>query len=161
MEEFLTEQAERQRGELRRAKEAGRLDRETRDRGAGTARLLEKYRDALRQAPPEDAMDALRRWFRTETDARQELGSRTGVEFDNAFRFLEQALGDSQELVLFVTEITAGYDTSWFVEQFGCEAYFRHNKELLFDDTHRRLRDKILREKESGTSRNGSLGGKG
>ena len=63
--------------------------------------------------------------------------------FDNAFRFLEEAFGDSQEMVMFVTEITAGYDTSWFVENFGCSAYFRHNRELLFDDVRRRIREEI------------------
>ena len=65
----------------------------------------------------------------------------------NAFRFLETTFGDSQELVIFVTEITAGYDTSWFVEQFGCDAYYRHNRELLFDDTRRRIREEIAAAK--------------
>ena len=51
------------------------------------------------------------------------------------FRFLEDAVGQSQEIVLFVSEITAGYDTSWYVGEFGCDAYFRHNRELLFDLT--------------------------
>ena len=67
--------------------------------------------------------------------------------FDNTFRFLEQTFGDSQELVIFVTEVTAGYDTSWFVENFGCDAYFRHNRELLFDDTRRRIRADIAAAK--------------
>ena len=68
--------------------------------------------------------------------------------FDNAFAFLEQTFSQSQELVMFVTEITAGFDTSWFVETFGCEAYFRHNKELLFDETQKRIRDSIAAAKE-------------
>ena len=67
--------------------------------------------------------------------------------FDNTFRFLEQTFGQGQELVIFVTEVTAGYDTSWFVENFGCDAYFRHNKELLFDDTRRRIREDIAAAK--------------
>ena len=45
--------------------------------------------------------------------------------------------------MLFVTEMTAGYDTSWFVGEFGCDAYFRYNKELLFDETRRRILDKL------------------
>ena len=64
--------------------------------------------------------------------------------FDNSFRFLETTFGQGQELVMFVTEITAGYDTSWFVENFGCDAYFRHNRELLFDDKRRAIREEIL-----------------
>ena len=66
---------------------------------------------------------------------------------DNAFAFLEQTFSQGQELVMFVTEITAGFDTSWFVEHFGCEAYFRHNKELLFDETQNRIREQIAAAK--------------
>jgi hypothetical protein len=66
---------------------------------------------------------------------------------DNAFAFLETAFSQGQELVMFVTEITAGADTSWFVENFGCEAYFRHNKELLFDETQNRIREQIAAAK--------------
>ena len=49
--------------------------------------------------------------------------------------------------MIFVTEITSGYDTSWFVENLGCDAYFRHNKELLFDDTRHRIREEIAAAK--------------
>ena len=68
---------------------------------------------------------------------------KTGAELDHAFAFLEETFGQGQELVIFVTELTAGPDTSWFVETFGCDAYFRHNRELLFDDTRRRIREEI------------------
>ena len=71
----------------------------------------------------------------------------TKAMFDNAFRFLETTFGQGQELVIFVTEITAGYDTSWFVEQFGCDAYFRHNRELLFDSARHRIREEIAAAK--------------
>ena len=80
-------------------------------------------------------------------EKRKTLGADTGAMFDNTFRFLEQTFGQDQELVLFVTEVTAGYDTSWFVENFGCDAYFRHNKELLFDDTRHRIREEIAAAK--------------
>ena len=88
-------------------------------------------------------MDAVREWFLGETDRRTALGTETGAMFESAFRFLEETFGDSQELVIFVTEVTAGYDTSWFVENFGCDAYFRHNRKLLFDDTRHRIREEI------------------
>ena len=51
----------------------------------------------------------------------------------------QRAAGDGQELVLFVTELTAGYDTAWFLAEFGCEAYYRHNRELFFDETRSRI----------------------
>ena len=98
-------------------------------------------------AAPEAAMELVREQFRREVDRRAALGEETGAMFAGAFRFLEETFGDSQELVIFVTEITAGYDTSWFVENFGCDAYFRHNRELLFDDTRHKIREEIAAAK--------------
>ena len=131
--------------ELGRAREAGQLDKQTRDLWQREIRALEEYRRrlALEQAAPARAMDAVRGWFGEEVDRRKTLGRETGTMFDNAFRFLEQTFGQDQELVLFVTEITAGPATSWFVENFGCGAYFRHNRELLFDDARHRIREEI------------------
>ena len=128
---------------LKQAREAGRLEREARDLGQREINALEGYGSRLRRENPADAMEAVRGWFREEVEKRKSLGTETGGMFDNAFRFLEEAFGDSQEMVMFVTEITAGYDTSWFVENFGCSAYFRHNRELLFDDVRRRIREEI------------------
>ena len=80
-------------------------------------------------------------------EKRKTLAGEAGGFFENAFRFLEQTFGQGQELVVFVTEITAGYNTSWYVENFGCDAYFRHNRELLFDDTRHRIREEIAAAK--------------
>jgi DNA polymerase III delta prime subunit len=132
--------------EVKRAKEAGQLDKETRNLCQREIQTLERYRQALQQEGISDgatAMAAVREWFSREIESRKKLGEETGTLFANAFRFLEQTFGDSQELVIFVTEITAGYNTSWFVENFGCDAYFRHNRELLFDNTCHRIREEI------------------
>ena len=131
---------------LKRAKEAGQLDKETRDLGLREINALEDYRQRLAKediTAPAEAMEAVRGWYGGGVEKRRALAAEAGARFDNAFRFLEQTFGQSQELVIFVTEITSGHDTSWFVENFGCDAYFRHNKELLFDDTRRRIRDDI------------------
>ena len=131
---------------LKRAKEAGQLDKETRDLGLREINALEDYRQRLSKeeiTASGETMEAVRGWFGGEVEKRRALAAEAGARFDNAFRFLEQTFGQSQELVIFVTEITSGHDTSWFVETFGCDAYFRHNKELLFDDTRRRIRDDI------------------
>ena len=132
------------------AGEAGQFQKEERDLAQWEIRILETYQTQLvsRDAKEADAvMELVREWFSEEVDRREQLGTQCGEYFDNAFHFLEQALGQSQELVIFVTEITAGYDTSWFVENFGCDAYFRHNKELLFDDRRRQIRADIAAAK--------------
>ena len=136
--------------DLKRERAAGRLAREARDLGQREVNALEGYRQRLaaEAVPDGEAMDAVRGWFRREVDRRAALGEETGKMFGSAFRFLEETFGEGQELVIFVTEVTAGYDTSWFVENFGCEAYFRHNRELLFDDTRRRIREEIAALKD-------------
>ena len=138
-----------QQEQLKRAQEAGQLEKEERNLSMILVNKLEQYRENLRQQeiPADGAMDAVRDWFGEEVARRKELGEETGRFFDNAFRFLEETFKQSQELVIFVTEITSGYDTSWFVENFGCDAYFRHNKELLFDDTRHRIREEIAAAK--------------
>lgn len=146
----LAQLVRRRQEKLRQAREAGQLDKETRDLGQREINALEDYRQCLAReeiTALKAAMDAVRGWFGGEVEKRRSLGAETGVQFDNAFRFLEQTFGQGQELVIFVTEVTAGYDTSWFVENFGCDAYFRHNKELLFDDTRHRIREEIAAAK--------------
>ena len=145
----LWEQAKRlledRRRRIKRAKDAGQLDKETRGARQREINVLEDYRARLGREgiPAEGAMDAVRDWFGQEVERRKTMAVETKAMFDNAFRFLETTFGQGQELVIFVTEITAGYDTSWFVEQFGCDAYFRHNRELLFDSTRHRIREEI------------------
>ena len=142
----LEELAKARQTRIRHEKDAGRLDRECRDLLMQEMGVLDGYRARLQkeEIPAAEAMDAVRGWFAETVELRSTLGEKTGEQFANAFRFLEETFRQGQELVLFVTEVTAGYDTSWFVENFGCDAYFRHNKELLFDSTRQRLSREIL-----------------
>ncbi|MCI8809480.1 MAG: AAA family ATPase [Oscillibacter sp.] len=134
---------------LKRARDAGQLDRERQNLIQQEINVLEDYHKELAKSPAasEEAMDAVRNRFRGEVEKRKALAEEAGRLLDNAFRFLETTFGQGQELVIFVTEITAGYDTSWYVETFGCDAYYRHNRDLLFDDTRHRIREEIAAAK--------------
>lgn len=131
---------------LRRAADAGQEDREKRTLCQAEIIRLEEYGKALDETDGAEAQfAALRALFADDAGKREALADTAALSFDSAFRFLENAVGPSQELVLFVTEITAGYDTSWFVAEFGCDAYFRHNRELLFDETRQSILDRLGR----------------
>lgn len=143
--------AERQEA-LRIAREAGHLDAESRALRQRELNTLESCLDALREgaiADADAAMASVRKRFAEVVEARRALGAAAGAMLDHAFAFLESAAGEGQELVLFVTELTAGYDTSWFIETFGCEAYFRCNRSLLFDETHERILREIAEAKNA------------
>lgn len=149
----LLELAQGLRDALRLAKESGTEDKESRSRTQRLAQVLEdgSARCAAERWDGAAAMEQARRWMGAAAETRDTLAEESTGFFDHAFGFLEESLGQGQELVIFVTEITAGFDTSWFVEQFGCDAYFRHNRELLFDDTRHRIREEIAAAKAGET----------
>ncbi len=130
---------------MKMMKDAGHLDKDVRDRTMREIQILQQYRGRLIDEDIADdaAFDAIRVWFGAEVEQRRTQAGETSSMFDNAFRFLEETFGQGQELVMFVTEITAGFDTSWFVENFGCDAYFRHNSQLFFDQTQKQIHDRI------------------
>jgi hypothetical protein len=136
------------RAALKRAAAAGQDDKELRNLRQAEINAIEAYRRELDSSPEEGAearFALVKALFGEETAKAEALAEEAGAKFDNAFRFLEAAIGQSQELVLFVTEITAGYDSSWFVSEFGCDAYFRNNRDLLFDETRQNLLDRLGR----------------
>ena len=149
---LLQNLAKERRDLIKREKDAGQIDKERQNLLQREINVLEDYAVRLVHEDfptPEESMDAVRGWFAREVERRNSLGAEAGRQMDNAFRFLEETFGQGQELVIFVTEITAGYDTSWFVETFGCDAYFRHNRELLFDDAQHRIREEIMAAKSA------------
>ena len=98
-----------------------------------------QFQDVYKRQPKGQACERLKALFQEDVQARADAADRTDRQLANVFAFLDAAIPNSQELVLFATELTANYFTSWFIQNFGCEAYFAHNKQLLFDDTRQRL----------------------
>ena len=130
---------------VKTAKDAGQLDRDGRNLAIREVNALQTYRSRLveENIADADAFAAVKDWFGKDVDLRRQMAEQVSKMFDHAFRFLEETFSQGQELVMFVTEVTAGYDTSWFVENFDCEAYYRHNRELFFDATQSRIREQI------------------
>ena len=47
---------------------------------------------------------------------------------NNGFRFMEEAFGDSQEMVVFVTELNTSAASIRFLKENDCDLYYRYNK---------------------------------
>ncbi len=62
----------------------------------------------------------------------KKLPDNVGKKFENVFNFCEKAFDEGQEMLILVTEITATRHTAGYIGRYGCPAYFKHNKELLF-----------------------------
>lgn len=67
----------------------------------------------------------------------------TKNKLDNLFSFMEKVYGEGQELLVLVTELTINPNSAIFISKYGCEAYFRHNKELLFYDRQKQIISEI------------------
>lgn len=62
-----------------------------------------------------------------------------------AFDFMEGAFGDSQEMVIFITELNTSYDAVRFLEENPCERYYQYNRKLLFEDREEDIKRKLER----------------
>jgi len=61
--------------------------------------------------------------------------SQTDANLTNVFRFCEGAFeAGSQELLILVTELTANSYAAHFIGKYGCQEYFKHNKDMLFTE---------------------------
>ena len=55
-------------------------------------------------------------------------------ELQNAFSFIKESFGENQEMLLFVTGITADKSMTSFIAGNGCPAYFEHSEMLLYNE---------------------------
>lgn len=98
-----------------------------------------------------DQFEEAKRWFKEREDARQARIVETGKHLTNSFEFLEQTFGDkeslsgSQEMVIFLTELSSAYHSLKFVRETGNDAYYKYNKLLLLNDRKQELKD-IVKE---------------
>lgn len=61
--------------------------------------------------------------------------SQTDANLTNVLRFCEGAFeAGSQELLILVTELTANSYAAHFIGKYGCQEYFKHNKDMLFTE---------------------------
>ena len=52
-------------------------------------------------------------------------------------------LGEGQELVVFVTELTVNRYSAWFIGENGCDRYYKYNKGLLFRERQKGILEEM------------------
>ena len=119
---------------------AGQLTREADHMLRQVNDTLDRYQQLLKEErltaadQAEAAFERVRSEFEKETRKREEFLERTGRALDNAFYFMEDAFGDSQEMVSFVTELNTNYYSIQFLKENDCDMYCKYNKRLLVDE---------------------------
>ncbi|OUN74119.1 ATPase [Faecalibacterium sp. An58] len=136
-EDLLQQQIGDYEAETARQRTAGALDKEGLARRLGVAAALRDWAGRLRRAHAagtQEAFDLLRGYFETLAADREKRQEEASAALEAAFDFMEQAFGESQEMVVFVTELTVSPSAHAFIAENGCERYFRYNKNLLLDN---------------------------
>ena len=64
----------------------------------------------------------------------EEIYETVGQQLDNAFDFMEHVFGESQEMVVFITELNASHFALWFISENGCDKYYTYNQGLLLGE---------------------------
>ena len=138
---ILKELAEAVAAEAQRRSRANALSPEADAASRQAAALLEKMGEAL----PGDvsAFEWLGREFKAQNNALQALAADARGQLENMFAFCERAFPEGQELLLLVTELSVSRDGAAFIGKYGCDAYFRHTRELMVYERNRELNRQI------------------
>ena len=122
--------------ETEQLKKAEQLDKDSLHRRMQIQQRLESYRDEVKTAhlDGKEAFACIREKFAAETQQREQIIDATDQMLNYAFDFMERTFGDSQEMVIFLTELNTDYYAVWYVDQNGCDRYYQYNKILLFSE---------------------------
>ena len=133
---------------LEAAQSAGSLSATERTRRQKTILYLRELSAAIAGAKTADAaFQIIKKNYNDRVKDLSKDAQGVKKQLSNMFLFSEDTFGDGQELLIIVTELTANYNSARFISEFGCDEYFRHNKELLF---YERQREIIARIEELG-----------
>ena len=128
-------------------KKAGMIDRE---QEKAMCAALQAMNDCLTALAVEGTGDAkgdflcVKKLFDEREQIRQKEISDAGRHLTHAFEFLARVFGEGQEMVIFLSELSAGYYSLKFVSECGNDAYYKYNKLLLLKERTQELKDEAM-----------------
>lgn len=139
---LLDKHAEEYRAEITRKRKAGSLSHEDQYKMLAVISALEESKKALMFEQLNDgeaAYELLRMDFGMRVADMKKSAAAAEGGLNSMFEFAEEVFGEGQEILILVTELTANYHAAKFISRHGCDAYFRHNKELLFYERQKEI----------------------
>ncbi|MDD3221465.1 MAG: AAA family ATPase [Clostridia bacterium] len=105
--------------------------------------LMNKLEEYIKMVRNGGDFEAVKTDFNGEAAKRQEMITHWKSGFDNSFGFIEAAFGESQEMVVFITELNSSHYALWFIGENGCEKYYQYNQGLLLGERQRSIMSDI------------------
>lgn len=145
---YMEQLLEEYRLEYEGKKKAGLLTRDEQYEYRDAGELLGRYAQAVRgetENRKDEVFSRLADLFGKDREEYETL-CRDGLGMlEYAFDFMEGTFGDSQEMVIFITELNTSYYAVRFLEENECERYFQYNKRLLFEDREKDILTRLDR----------------
>ena len=140
--DLLSPQIAARKEEVDKKMEAGFYTREQADVMRKVINCLESYQIALKKGNRTEtgkAFSWMKEEFAKEVEKRETQIQESSSYLEHAFDFMEMAFLESQEMVVFITELTANRYSAAFIQENGCERYYQYNKRLLFDEQQQEI----------------------
>lgn len=135
--------------EIEKGKHASSLSREE-QRIIG--KLISVLDDILPQMKDvQDTADAAKLMVAKHTAlnaALKKKADNSRIRLDNVFTFLEEVFSSSQEILIFVTELSANPSTVNFIRIYGCNKYHEHSKDLHLSERQVDISNKLKNLKD-------------
>lgn len=142
----LGDYADEMKAYAEKKKEQGLLERKEEISVRKAEALLRNYEKLLRgegRMNRKEDFALVKEAFAKDREGWETLCEAAENTIEYAFDFMESAFYNSQEMVMFISEINRDFYCVKFLETYECERYVRYNRELLFEDRDRELRNRI------------------
>ncbi len=102
--------------------------------------LFARFRTAAK-----DGFDGVKESYSGDVGRFKQRLAEVSAHMNNMFRFCESTFGSGQEMLILVTELSADPVTARFIAEYGCDEYYRHDKELMFYERRLEIIDELKR----------------
>lgn len=125
---------------MAKKKEANSLSSSEKAIDSEAARFLSKYAEAAESSgKTADAIfKKVKAAFSKDSKKLAADGKTISHALDACFKFVSQAWGDDQEMVLWVTQVTTTVATMMFIAQNGCDEYYKYNGAIKISENKER-----------------------
>ena len=97
-----------------------------------TIGLLDEVLRTGADTPEGATFNLLRERFNERLDELDAAIDTAADALDNVFKFVEEAFGEGQEMLMLVTDLSVSRAGMAFINDHGCDRYFAHNQNLQF-----------------------------
>lgn len=146
LEDMLNQIIEEKHSQIAQLRISSHLDKKVETSMLSVCDSINSYRIKLKEekiTEHEKAFEVIKAMFEEEVKERLELIELAVASLKNGFIFMEEIFGESQEMVIFITELTMNYFSSKFIGEYGSEEYYKYNKELMFKDKHKEIKGEL------------------